>query len=520
MNGTLLGGCTINNNVTWTPPYAYSVRPTSLVKANALAQAGAGKLSTSISGTGDTSGTPILTLTCPPSGLYFCDDFQSGTSANWDLLPVAGPNGSFSVKAEAVGATNMLMQYTAATTGGVLALLKPAAMANVPSGDYFVEARIKPQTNSTTGNKQLYLITRYTNATNWYGAGLNVQNANTSTQVEIARMLNGALSRPKQVRKAINMDSVFYTVRFEMIGSTLTVYLDGESLGSITDTAFSARGLVGLYTANKSFQIDDVRIGDPNLKPSQLTLNPATTSYTAEAGDAPLQLAVTALKPDGTVDGFAASSSNPAVLAVGVSGNTLVLTPVGAGNATVRVTSDSDPTLVRLISATIGAQFVQPTQTYTLADRASPAAAQGEAHVDTGLRLAFDSTPSLGTGGSIRIFRKMDDALVDVIKLSGETDELGYPGQAAVRKVNTNPVTINGNVVTIKPHNGKLAYGTEYYVAIANGVFNGTSLGERRSLASASSVTGPSRPGLRHRPGRISWSVQIPAATSPPFRAR
>ena len=477
LNGTLLAGCTINNNVTWTPPYAFSVRPVSLVKANALAQAGAGKLSTTISGTGDTSGTPILTLTCPPSGLYFCDDFQSGTSANWDLLPVAGPNGSFSVKAEAVGATNMLMQYTAATTGGVLALLKPAAIANVPNGDYFVEARIKPQTNSTTGNKQLYLVTRYVNATNWYGAGLNVQNANTSTQVEIAKMLNGALSRPKQVRKPINMDSVFYTVRFEMIGSTLTVYLDGESLGSITDTAFSARGLVGVYTANKSFQIDDVRIGDPSLKPSQLTLNPATTSYIAEAGDAPLQLAVTAVKPDGTADSFTASSSNPAVLAVGISGNTLALTPVGAGNATLRVSSDSDPTLVRQISATIGAQFVQPTQTYTLTDRASPAAAQGEAKIDASLRLVFDGTPTLGNSGTIRIFRKMDDALVDVIKLSGETDELGYPGQAAVRKVNTTPIAINGNVVTIKPHTGKLAYGTEYYVAIANGVFNGTTLG-------------------------------------------
>ncbi len=476
LNGTLLAGCTINNNVTWTPPYTYSVRPVSLVKANALAQAGAGKLSTSISGTGDTSGTPILTLTCPPSGLYFCDDFQSGTAANWDLLPVAGPNGNFSVKAEAVGASNMLMQYTAATTGGVLALLKPSAMANVPGGDYFVEARIKPQTNSTTGNKQLYLITRYTNASNWYGAGLNVQNSNTSTQVEIAKMLNGALTRPKQVRKPINMDSVFYTVRFEMIGSTLTVYLDGESLGSVTDTAFSARGLVGLYTANKSFQIDDVRIGDPSLKPSQLTLNPATTSYNAEAGDAPLQLAVTALKPDGTADGFSASSNNPAVLAVGISGNTLVLTPVGAGNATVRVSSDSDPTLVRLISATIGAQFVQPTQTYTLTGRASPSAVQGEAHVDAGLRLVFDSTPTLGNSGTIRIFRKLDDVLVDVIKLSGESDELGYPGQAAVRKLNTNPIAINGNVVTVKPHNGKLAYGTEYYVAIANGVFNGATL--------------------------------------------
>ena len=124
---------------------------------------------------------------------------------------MAGPNGSFSVKAETVGGANKVMQYTAATTGGVLALLKPGAMAAVPSGDYFVEARIKPLTNGTTGNKQLYLITRYVNATNWYGGGLNVQSSTASTQVEIARMLNNSLSRPKQVRKPIQMDAQFYT---------------------------------------------------------------------------------------------------------------------------------------------------------------------------------------------------------------------------------------------------------------------------------------------------------------------
>jgi pectate lyase len=476
LNGTLLNNCTISNNVGWTPPYAFSVRPTPLVKANALAQAGGGKLSTTITGTGDVSSTPILTLACPSTGLYFCDDFQNGGSANWDLLPVAGPNGSFSVKAEAVGAANQLMQYTAATSGGVLATLKPAAMANVPSADYFVEARIKPLTNSTTGNKQLYLITRYVNAGNWYGGGLNVQNANTSTQVEIAKMLNGTLSRPRQVRKPINMDAQWYTVRFEMIGSTLTIYLDGENLGSVTDTAFTARGLVGLYTANKSFQIDDVRIGDPRLKPSQLTINPATTSYIAEAGDAPLQLAVTAVKPDGTADTFSASSSNPAAVAVAIAGNTLTLTPVGAGTANITLTSDSDPTLVRTIAANIGAQFVQPTQTYLLNGIASPAAALGQAPVDTVLRLTFDSPPTLGSSGTIRIFRKSDDTLVDVIKTTGESDELGYPGQAAIRKVNTTPITISGNTVIIKPHSGKLAYGTEYYVAVANGVFNGAAL--------------------------------------------
>ena len=49
------------------------------------------------------------------------------------------------------------------------------------------------------------------------------------------------------------MDAQFYTVRFEMIGSTLTVYLDGAPLKTITDATFLARGLIGLYTANKSF---------------------------------------------------------------------------------------------------------------------------------------------------------------------------------------------------------------------------------------------------------------------------
>jgi hypothetical protein len=167
----------------------------------------------------------------------------------------------------------------------VLALVKPDAFGGVPSADYYVEARIRPMANSTTGNKQLYLVARYVDAGNWYGAGLNVQSSTTSTQVEIAKMLaNGTLSRPKQVKAPIAMDAQFYTVRFEMIGSTLTVYLDGKNLGSVTDASFAQRGLIGLYTANKSFQIDDVRVGDPRQKPVQLTLDPAATHLHGRSG--------------------------------------------------------------------------------------------------------------------------------------------------------------------------------------------------------------------------------------------
>lgn len=485
LNGAPLGACAVSNATTWTPPYAYTPRPAALVKANALAQAGGGKLSTTITGTGKTTIDTGPTLNCPATGLYFCDDFQNGGTAKWNLLPLSaptsGPNGTFGVTDEAAGSANKVLQYTAATTGGVLALVNPDAFTGVPSADYYVEARIRPMANGTTGNKLLYLVARYADAGNWYGAGLNVQNSTTSTQVEIARMLNGTLSRPKQVKTPIAMDAQFYTVRFEMIGSTLTVYLDGKNLGAITDASFAQRGLIGLYTSNKSFQIDDVRVGDPRQKPVQLTLDPAATTYAAEAGDAPLAVAVTAVTADGTADSFTVASSNPAVVSAAASGNTVTLTPLSAGTASIVFTSGSEPGLTRTIAASIAPQFVQPTQTYPLAGVSSPAAQAGAVNVDTVLTLTFDSPPTLGsgssTGGSIRIFRKSDDALVDVIRTSGETDVLGYPGQALVRHVNTAPIRIDGNTVRIAPHTGKLAYGTAYYVAIADGVFTNTTLG-------------------------------------------
>jgi pectate lyase len=477
LNGAPLGACSVSNAVNWTPPYAFTPRPIALVKANALAQAGVGKITTSITGTGKVSVDQGPTLACPATGLYFCDDFQDGTSAKWDLLPVTGPNGSFSVKAENPGGENKVLQYTAASTGGVLALVKPSAFTNVPSGDYFVEARIRPMTNGTTGNKHLFLVTRYVDSANWYGAGLNVQSSTTSTQVEIAKMLGNSLSRPRQTRAPIAMDAQFYTVRFEMIGSTLTVYLDGKNMGTVTDTSFAARGLIGLYTANKTFMIDDVRVGDPRLKPVQLNVDPAGQAWSAEVGDAPYQVTVTAVASDNQPDSFSVESSNPAVVSVATSGNKLILTPVGPGNANIVIRSGSDPSLTRTIAATIAPQFMQPSQLYAIQGASQPAPLAPAVNIDTSFKLVFDKPPTLGNSGSIRIFRKADDALVDVIRLSSETDALGYEGQALVRKVNTAPIKIVGNTVTIKPHSNKLAYGTEYYVAIADGVFTNTSLG-------------------------------------------
>jgi pectate lyase len=408
--------------------------------------------------------------------LYFSDDFENG-DGKWDLVPpVPGPNGVFSIATDG----SHVLKYAAGSTGGVLALVKDSAFTGVPGGNYYVEARIKPQANGTTSNKQLYLIARYQDPLNWYAAGLNVQSSSASTQIEIAKMAAGSLSRPGQTKRPIVLDT-WYTVRFELIGTTLSVYLDGELIRSVTDAAFTA-GKIGLWTMNKSFEIDDVRVGDPLDRPVQLTVSPSA-DWAAEAGDAARIITVTAQKPDYAnggylPDGFTVTSSDPTVVSTAVSGTSVLLTPLKAGTATIRFTSGTDPSLTRSITGTISPPFVQSTTVYNLAGRTTPSVGDAATFIDSRLSITFDSPPALGSAGSVRIFRKSDDALVDVIKPTGEIDAIGFAGQDQVRTVNVEGlITIAGNTATIVPHHARLAYGTEYYVAIANGVLGGTALG-------------------------------------------
>jgi pectate lyase/pectin methylesterase-like acyl-CoA thioesterase len=55
LNGAPLGACSVLPGLAFTPGYAYKPRPASLVKANNLALAGAGRISTQISGSGNVS---------------------------------------------------------------------------------------------------------------------------------------------------------------------------------------------------------------------------------------------------------------------------------------------------------------------------------------------------------------------------------------------------------------------------------------------------------------------------------
>ncbi|WP_051235224.1 pectinesterase family protein [Marinimicrobium agarilyticum] len=418
--------------------------------------------------------------------LYLCDDFSRGDTALWEILSepanVDGPDGSFAVVTDG---GNQVLQFTANNQGGVLALLTEEAMAEIPGADYFVEARIRPRENSTTSNKFLFLLARYQDKDDWYGGGLNVQNALTSTKVEVAVMEDGTIDRPVQMGRPIvqgardELDGQWYTVRFELIGPELTVYLDGEKIGTTTDTAFTDKGRIGLYTYNKSFELDDLKVGDPVIKPVQLTFVPSEISWSAEAGDPNYVIEVTARQNDGeTADTFTVTSSNAAVVSVAVEGTTVSLTPVAEGTAQITFTSGSDPSVMRTISAEVAPAFIQPEATYSaLSDRTMPVPGATDVPLDTPLRLQFNSEPTLGEVGSLRIFRADDDTLVDTVRLSDETDQLGYEGQDRRREMNVQPFFVKGDTVTASLHTGVLEPGTEYYVAIGDGVLNDAQLG-------------------------------------------
>lgn len=422
--------------------------------------------------------------------LYFCDDFSAGNLDNWDIIATPdntdGAVGFFDIL-NLEG--NNVMRYTAGTAGGELILAKDSALTNVPNnGNYFVEAKIRPRQNSTTANKQLYLMGRYVDTGNWYGGGLNVQNSSSSTQVEVAVSTSGSISRPVQQKSPILLgekggetDGVWYSTRFEMIDGDLTVYLNGENMGTASDTDYTARGLIGIFTNNRSFELDDLKVGDPSVKPIQLTLDYKEPTWSTSTTDDALVINVSAFKDDTSADTFTVTSSNEAVVSFTVDGTVLTLTPLAEGNATITLVSGSDESIVRTIEIDVARGFVMPTAEYgDFSDKVTPTVSSIDQYSDTNVSITFDSAITLGSLGEVHIYKESDDSLIDLLKVNqnkgANVDTLSALDKT--RTLNYTPLSIaeDGKTLLIDPRNDVLTYGETYYIVIGEDVVTGTQL--------------------------------------------
>jgi pectate lyase/pectin methylesterase-like acyl-CoA thioesterase len=94
VNGAPLGTCAVLPGTAFTPGYAFKPRPATLVKANALAQAGAGKLTTQISGSGNVSD---VAGTRSPAANEAGVPTDTRLSLSFDAPPAIGTAGKVSV---------------------------------------------------------------------------------------------------------------------------------------------------------------------------------------------------------------------------------------------------------------------------------------------------------------------------------------------------------------------------------------------------------------------------------------
>ncbi len=171
----------------------------------------------------------------PPGAILLSDDFEDGVADGWTAV-----TGAWSVE------TDGTKVYRQSSTTGDSASLSGAASWT----DYSVEARVKPLSfNSAGGFARIY--GRWKDASNWYYAVLRSANV-----LELKKYVNGSstllTSKPFTVTPG-----TWYTLKLEMVGSSLRVYVNGVLELSATDATFTS-GQFAVGGFNASVQFDDV----------------------------------------------------------------------------------------------------------------------------------------------------------------------------------------------------------------------------------------------------------------------
>ena len=198
------------------------------------------------SGTG-TGGTGNVVVT--PEGMLFMDDFESG-AAKWTTT-----QGTCSVEADSavdggmVNASNVFHCINGGNEARALAGM-------VGWGEYTVQAKVK--VNAMDAGRRIYLAARFTDSSNWYGATIY---DGTPFEVQIRKKVAGTSSDIARTTFPIELGK-WYTLKFEVKGSTLRLSVDGVQQLEATDTQF-ASGQVALLVDRSDVSWDDVIVTNP-----------------------------------------------------------------------------------------------------------------------------------------------------------------------------------------------------------------------------------------------------------------
>jgi hypothetical protein len=186
---------------------------------------------------GSTGGTPVVVT---PEGTLFMDDFESG-AAKWDVT-----QGTCSILADTSNVFNCINGGNEArAVGGELGW-----------GEYSVQAKVK--VNAMDAGRRIYLAARFTDSSNWYGAAIY---NGTPVEVQIRKKVAGTSSDVARVPYTITFGT-WYTLKLEVKGSTLRLFVDGTLQIEATDPQFPS-GRIALLVDRSDVSWDDVIVTNP-----------------------------------------------------------------------------------------------------------------------------------------------------------------------------------------------------------------------------------------------------------------
>jgi hypothetical protein len=198
-------------------------------------------------GTTGTAGTTGAAGTSGSGTVLFSDDFETGNASQW----ITSGTGTAAVVTDG----SHVYELTNLTSKVYL-----AAAGNVAWTDQVISARIKILSfNGSSSSYYAGLCGRLADASNYYCAALR-SDGKLAIRADIAGSSN-TLGNSVTVNPAITTGT-FYTVKLEIIGSTINVYLNGALSDTVTDASIPAGG-VGLLVDNADAEFDDVSVTSP-----------------------------------------------------------------------------------------------------------------------------------------------------------------------------------------------------------------------------------------------------------------
>ena len=181
-------------------------------------------------------GGAIWQFTTAASGApLFSDNFESGSTSQWTLL-----SGSWSVVTDG---SKVLRQST--LTDNARVQTNSSSWTNQR-----VSARVKA-TSFNGSDRFVAVLARVQNQTNYYYATLR-----SSGKIELKKLVNGSSTTFASKSFTVSPNT-WYTVRLEVIGSALSLYVNGTLQLTANDSQFAA-GRAGLATFFASAVFDDV----------------------------------------------------------------------------------------------------------------------------------------------------------------------------------------------------------------------------------------------------------------------